>query len=137
MSVKLFLKDNTNGRIHEYGANQHDSLILMEDGSLHYENLQNCTGTQFPEEGYSFVCEDGTDPRTNKEYVERGVEPYIDIGGEEDGRICEFCKHAGNIDGKCDLCKDNPKLTSHFIQAKSIFDILMEEKEKFNGKMEV
>lgn len=79
--VKLFLRDNTSGRIHEYGSNQHDSLILQEDGSIHYHNMQNSTGTKFPEEGYTFVLEDGTDPRTGEDYREHGVEPYLDIGG--------------------------------------------------------
>ena len=77
--LRLYVKDNTSGRVHEYGTNQHDSLILQDDGSLHYENLQCCAGTMFPEEGYSFCNEDGTIPKWDKEY---GAEPYIDIGGE-------------------------------------------------------
>ena len=77
--LRLFVKDNTSGRVHEYGTNQHDALILQNDGSLHYENLQCCAGTMFPEEGYSFCNEDGTIPKWDKEY---GTEPYIDIGGE-------------------------------------------------------
>ena len=77
--LRLYVKDNTSGRVHEYGTNQHDALILQNDGSLHYENLQCCAGTMFPEEGYSFCNEDGTIPKWDKEY---GAEPYIDIGGE-------------------------------------------------------
>ena len=77
--LRLYVKDNTSGRVHEYGTNQHDALILQDDGSLHYENLQCCAGTMFPEEGYSFCNEDGTIPKWDKEY---GAEPYIDIGGE-------------------------------------------------------
>ena len=50
--LRLYVKDNTSGRVHEYGTNQHDALILQNDGSLHYENLQCCAGTMFPEEGY-------------------------------------------------------------------------------------
>ena len=49
--VKLYVKDNTTGKIHEYGTNPHDSLVLKEDGSIHYLNLQTCTGTRFPSEG--------------------------------------------------------------------------------------
>ena len=79
--VKLYLKDNQSGRIHEYGSNQHDSLILQEDGSIHYHNMQNGTGTKFPEEGYTFVLEDGSDPRTREDYREHGVEAFLDIGG--------------------------------------------------------
>ena len=74
--VRLFVKDNLSGRIHEYGTNQHDSLVLQDDGSLHYYNLQNGCGTMFPDEGYSFVLEDGSDPRNDTE-----GESYIDIGG--------------------------------------------------------
>ena len=48
--VKLYVKDNTTGKIHEYGTNPHDSLVLKEDGSIHYLNLQTCTGTRFPSE---------------------------------------------------------------------------------------
>lgn len=77
--LRLYVKDNTSGRVHEYGTNQHDALILQDDGSLHYENMQCCAGTMFPEEGYSFCNEDGTIPKWDKEY---GAEPYIDIGGE-------------------------------------------------------
>ncbi len=77
--LKLYVKDNMNGCVHEYGTNCHDALILQEDGSLHYENLQIMCGTMFPEEGYSFCFKDGTIPRYD---VEHGVEPYIDIGGE-------------------------------------------------------
>lgn len=77
--LRLYVKDNTTGRVHEYGTNQHDALILQDDGSLHYENLQCCVGTMFPEEGYSFCNEDGTIPKWDEKY---GSEPYIDIGGE-------------------------------------------------------
>ena len=77
--LRLYVKDNTSGRVHEYGTNQHDSLVLQDDGSLHYENLQCCAGTMFPEEGYSFCNEDGTIPKRDKKYE---AEPYIDIGGE-------------------------------------------------------
>ena len=82
MSVRLFIKDNSNGHIREYGTNPHDSLILTADGSLHYENLQNCCGTQYPEEGYTFCLADGTDPRTDEAAIECGAEPYLDIGGD-------------------------------------------------------
>lgn len=76
--LHLFVKDNTSGEIHEYGTNKHDALILQDDGSLHYENMQCCVGTKFPKEGYSFCLEDGTIPEWDLEY---GVEPYLDIGG--------------------------------------------------------
>lgn len=76
--LRLWVKDNTDGKVHEYGTNKHDSLVLQEDGSLHYENIQCCVGTKFAEEGYSFCREDGTVPDTNA--VDTGDE-YLDIGG--------------------------------------------------------
>ena len=81
MSVKLFVKNNISGQVHEYCTNPHDALVLQEDGSLRYENMQNCTGTKFPEEGYSFCLKNGDDPRNAEEYIKYGVEPYVDIGG--------------------------------------------------------
>ncbi len=76
--LRLWVKDNTSGAVHEYGTNRHDSLVLQEDGSLHYENIQCCAGTMFPEEGYSFCREDGTIPDVTA--VDIGDE-YLDIGG--------------------------------------------------------
>ena len=119
--LRLYVKDNTSGRVHECGTNQHDSLVLQDDGSLHYENLQCCAGTMFPEEGYSFCNEDGTIPKWDKEY---GAEPYIDIGGEfynkpitnadrirsmSDEELADFIDRCemGDIDYAntfCDLC---------------------------------
>ena len=77
MAVKIFLRDNTDGTVHEYGDSRHDALDLNPDGSLHYINLQNCTGTRFPEEGYSFCDKDGN---TDFECPETGESIY-DIGG--------------------------------------------------------
>ena len=84
--VRLFVKDNLSGDVHEYGDDSHDSLILSEDGSLHYYNLYNGAGTMFSEEGYSFCLADGSDPRLREDYIEYGVEPYINIGGESNER---------------------------------------------------
>lgn len=81
MSVKLYLRDNTDGTVHEYGSNPHDCLELNEDGSLHYQNLQNCTGTRYPEEGYSFVTVSGKPPEDCE------GERIVDIGGESTGVI--------------------------------------------------
>lgn len=82
MSVKLYLRDNMTGTIHEYGTDQHDSLILQEDGSLHYENLQNGCGTMFPEEGYSFCRSDGGDPREDEVVKCGDDDPILDVGGD-------------------------------------------------------
>ena len=79
--AQLYIRDNTTGRVHKYGTNQHDALILQEDGSLHYENLQNSCGTMFPDEGYSFVYADGTSPKES-DCIEQTVYSYLDIGGK-------------------------------------------------------
>ena len=114
MSVKLFLKDNSNGAVHEYGTNRHDALILQEDGSLHYENMQNCTGTMFPDEGYSFCLKDGNDPLQSEEYLRFGIGAYLDIGGEQRGRSCMNCKWSGRGSLRCLTCKDNPNIHSRY-----------------------
>ena len=90
--LRLYVKDNTSGRVHEYGTNQHDALILQADGSLHYENLQNGCGTIYPDEGYTFCLADGSDPRTSGDYIQYGIEPYIDIGGKGEDHTCAPCK---------------------------------------------
>lgn len=76
--LKLYVKDNTNGQVHEYGTDPHDSLMLQDDGSLHYENMRSFTGTKYPKEGYSFCLKDGTIPKWDGEH---GFELYVDIGG--------------------------------------------------------
>lgn len=82
MSVRLFIKDLQGGEVHEYGTNQHDSLILQPDGTLAYFNLQ--TGDGSGEHGsYQFCREDGADPRdTSKSDWQE--EPFVDIGGERE-----------------------------------------------------
>lgn len=92
MSVKIYVRDNTNGKVHEYGTSQHDALILQEDGSLHYHNLQNGCGTMYPDEGYTFCLADGSDPRMSEDYIHYGVEPYIDIGGNGEDHTCVTCE---------------------------------------------
>ena len=74
--LKLYIKDNTDGTIHEYGTDNHDALVLQEDGSLHYLNMQCMCGTRYPEEGYSFCREDGSIPTYEED------DNLIDIGGE-------------------------------------------------------
>lgn len=75
--LKLWVKDNTTGKIHEYGTDKHDALVLQEDGSLHYEHLQCGVGTMFPEEGFSFCDETGVVPDLGN----MDEDGYIDIGG--------------------------------------------------------
>ena len=73
--LRIFILDNITGEIHEYGEDCHDSLIVQEDGSLQYYNLQNGEGTLGG--GYSFCFENGTKP-SDCVYAE----DFLDIGGE-------------------------------------------------------
>lgn len=75
--LRLWIRDNVNGTVHEYGTDKHDSLVVQADGSLHYENMQNSCGTMFPSEGYSFCFEDGSLPNPEDAYCDA----IIDIGG--------------------------------------------------------
>lgn len=76
MSVQLYIKDNVDGSVHEYGSNPHDSLILREDGSIVYLNLQNSDGSDHG--SYQFCKEYGSDPRDISKW---GELPFLDVGG--------------------------------------------------------
>lgn len=81
--VRLYVKDSIDGTIHEYGTNPHDSLLLNKDGSIHYQNIQNSTGTCCPKEGYRFCLKDGTIP----DDTEEPFEAILDIGGEHQEKL--------------------------------------------------
>mgnify|MGYP004615864043 CR=1 FL=1 len=112
MSVKLYLKDNLSGNVREYGKDPHDSLVLQGDGSIHYLNLHCCAGTQFPEEGYSFCLEDGSDPREETAWKEYAEGPYLDIGG--DYNSCIGCQWNGTRHQKCSCCIRNQNLKDNY-----------------------
>lgn len=112
MSVKLYLKDNLSGDIREYGKDPHDSLVLQEDGSIHYLNLHCCAGTKFPEEGYSFCLEDGSDPREDVAWKEYAEGPYLDIGGTY--KSCRGCQWKDTRYQKCSCCIRNPGLKDNY-----------------------
>ena len=48
--IRLWVKDMTNGHVHEVGTDRHDSL-LIRGGKVEYQNLQNGDGTPY---GYKF-----------------------------------------------------------------------------------
>lgn len=94
--LRLFIKDNVTGNVHEYGTDPHDALYVNKNGSLHYENLATLCGTKSQKTGYTFVFTNGSDPREStmvKKYKERA---YIDIGGTEEHR--SFDDLIGNIE---------------------------------------
>ena len=79
MSVRLFIKDKVTDKVHEYGTDHHDCLMLHdEDGSLSYYNLQTGDGTG-KDGSYTFCKSDGSDIDTKNEY-----ESVVNIGGDPD-----------------------------------------------------
>lgn len=107
--VRLFIRCNYNGSVHEYGTDQHDSLVVIKDGSLHYMNLQFGEGSRFASatEGYSFCYVDGSIP--DPDGAEYG-EDYLDIGGANaPGEDCPVCLNRNRVE-KCVRCIRNPEL---------------------------
>ena len=51
MLMNIWVRDKSDGHIHQVGTDVHDSLGLM-DGKVEYYNLQNGDGTPY---GYEFV----------------------------------------------------------------------------------
>jgi hypothetical protein len=51
MLINIWVRDKSNGHIHQVGTDVHDSLELM-DGKVEYYNMQNGDGTGG---GYEFV----------------------------------------------------------------------------------
>jgi len=52
----LQIRDMTDGRVHTYGTDSHDSLLVDDEGNLNYYNLQNGDGTG-KHGSYEFVYE--------------------------------------------------------------------------------
>ena len=98
MSVKLYLKDNTTGTIHEYGTNRHDAL-MVSNGALKYQNLQNGDGTPT---GYSFCTVDGAPPKDEEDHL-------VNIGGDHTGVDCYKCRWRKRHQ-KCSCCSRNPNM---------------------------
>lgn len=51
MLINIWVRDKSNGDIHQVGTDVHDSLVMM-DGAVHYYNLWNGCGTL---DEYEFV----------------------------------------------------------------------------------
>ena len=88
MEDYIYIKDTYNlGLIHEYGKDQHDSIIVSDDGSsLHYYNLQ--TGEDSKYGRFVFCDKDGRTPAENREINNN----YFNIGG-----FCQEERHNGRI----------------------------------------
>lgn len=73
--IRLFIKDHETGKVHEYGTNPHDSLIVAGEGSIHYYNLQNGEGTVSG--AYSFCDKNGNDPMDKAIKTHWAVMPFV------------------------------------------------------------
>lgn len=59
----FYVKDKSNGYIHKVGTDKHDSIWVDNEGTLHYQNLQNGDGCSYKSakdelQGYEFVPSD-------------------------------------------------------------------------------
>lgn len=71
----IYVRDKHTGAVHKVGTNQHDALIVDENGTVHYYNMQNGCG-----------C--GADSRKNKTDGYEFLPGYYgDLGYMEDMRI--------------------------------------------------
>ena len=77
----MWIRDNEDGEVRQYGTNHHDALVISADGRhLYYENLQNGDGSRGG--GYSFVTDEkGYTPMEDEDLLKYGAEGYANIGG--------------------------------------------------------
>ena len=75
----FFIRDKNSGHIHRYGDDQHDSIWVDGEGTLHYSNLQNgdgCSSQSILDEdaGYEFCpCDYG---EIDADYWEQHKDDY-------------------------------------------------------------
>ena len=82
MKYDLWIKDKRSGRVHRYGSDQHDSLVIEDDGqSIIYRNLQNGESSHAWSDYLLVVDENGTLPKDEPLRQEYGVECFVNIGG--------------------------------------------------------
>lgn len=83
--MTIYIKDQMTGKVREYGTNQHDALVISDDGTcLTYVNLQVGDGTiegRPDMSGYLFVTEDGEIPKDINDADEWDYKRYVNIGG--------------------------------------------------------
>ena len=93
----MWIRDNEDGEVRQYGLSYHDALVISDDGRyLYYENLQNGDGSRGG--GYSFVTDEkGNTPIADEDLQKYGAEGYADIGGFK--RI----RHEGYEQAKADM----------------------------------
>lgn len=82
MKYDLWIKDKRSGRVHRYGSDQHDSLVIEDDGqSIIYRNLQNGESSHAWSDYLLVVDENGTLPKDDPMWKEYGAECFVNIGG--------------------------------------------------------
>ncbi len=81
MSVRLYIKDTTDGTVHEYGTDRNDCLFVQEDGSLLYINMHNGSSADGT---YAFCFSNGDEP--SRDFEGEGL---LDIGGNLTGEVDE------------------------------------------------
>lgn len=127
MLINLWVRDKSNGHIHQIGTDVHDSIEYM-CGQVHYYNLQNGCGTLDEYEWVEAPDPDGYVSVTpeqlllNRELVHKDVlamlagegnraasfETEVDKVAEQIcDRYCKFpgeCKDQDELDKHCDSC---------------------------------
>ena len=82
MKYDLWIKNKRSGRVHRYGSDQHDSLVIEDDGqSIIYRNLQNGESSHEWSDYLICVDENGTLPKDEQLRKQYGAECYVNIGG--------------------------------------------------------
>lgn len=104
MLMNLWVRDKSNGEVHQVGTDPHDSLDFI-NGRVHYHNLQNGCGTfdeyewvEAPDmDDYVSVTPDQL--YVNKELIHRDF--LAVINGESVPKIvhCENCQYLFKRDG--------------------------------------
>ena len=104
----MWIRDNENGEVRQYGTNHHDALAIAPDGRcLYYENLQNGDGSRGG--GYSFVTDEkGNTPINDEELMEYGAKAYFDIGG------FKHIRHEGYEQAKTDIMEKLEAIEADF-----------------------
>lgn len=89
MLINLWVKDKSNGHIHQVGTDVHDSVEYL-DGQVVYVNMQSCASTL---DDYEFVDVPNLDDYVsvtpeqlwlNRELVHKDIIAMLEKGGEAD-----------------------------------------------------
>ncbi len=108
--INLWVKDKSNGIIHQVGTDVHDSIELI-DGEVHYHNLQNGCGTL---DEYEWVEAPDLDDYVsvtpeqlyfNRELVHRGIIAMLQ-NSSNDMTKCKWCVDEFCTNADCPMMAD-------------------------------